>query len=523
MQTGRIILYTDEPEITSDNVIPILQEVIPEHRLNAARINYLINYDAGIQPLRREKKSRPDIDCHCVDNVANEITEFNLGFKWGNPITLVQRGTNKDRVISAAVSLLNDCYEAAKIKAKTQELGRYVEIASLGYTFVDVNMDWKEGDSFFTIDVLDPRTSFVVHSSYYTDRRPMLGVTFRRDKKGNTYFTCFSKDLRFEILNEQTIINGELKAKKETWKELQRSGEENPLHKIPIVEYIRSFDRMGCFERQISEMDNLNLLISDFTNDVDQNTQAIWHGNDIEFPKEIIEDEEGYKVEVERKPKTNEWILTYTSKDGKQPFINPLAVTYDYTGMLNNIVTRRALILQKCNVPQRNDNSGGSTGVAMSDATGWSAAEAAACKQQNITDSSKMEEVEVVLAAINISPFVPQNSPLRRLKYSDLQPNIKRQKTYEMTTKTNAIATLLSHGFYGEDVINAIPLFDDPNEVWQRSKDLIERYQESVFDKGSENEAEGGMEEKAPNAERIEQDLSDQIGNSPVIDKNQSK
>lgn len=43
---------------------------------------------------------------------------------------------------------------------------------------------------------------------------------------------------------------------------------------------------MGCFEQQISEMDNLNLLISDFTNDVEQNTQAVWHTNDVDFPVE---------------------------------------------------------------------------------------------------------------------------------------------------------------------------------------------------------------------------------------------
>ena len=67
-----------------------------------------------------------------------------------------------------------------------------------------------------------------------------------------------------------------------------------------------------------------------------------------------------------------------------------------------------------------------------------------------------------------------------------MQPNIKRQKTYEMTTKANTIATLLSHGIYGEDVFNAVPFFDDPNEVWQRSRNLIEKYQESIFDKSKD-------------------------------------
>ena len=326
--------------------------------------------------------------------------------------------------------------------------------------------------------------------------------------------------MRFEILDQSEILNGETVTSK--WGHKERSGEENPLGCIPIVEYIRSYDRTGVFERQISELDNINLMISDFSNDVDQNTQVIWHGNDVVFPTENVEDADGNMVEVAKKPVANEWVLTYTPDSGKSPTIKPLTVDYDYSGMLNNIVTRRSLVLQKCNVPQRNDNSGGSTGIAMSDATGWSSAENAAAKQQMIIDSCKMEEVKVVLAAIAISPDVETGNPLLNLKASDMQPNVKRQKTYEMTTKANEIETLLSHGIYVEDVLKAIAFFDDPNEVWQRSKDLIEKYQSSIFDKSTNNEAVGGSDEKSPNSDRTMQDLSDQIDNSPVIDKSRT-
>ena len=91
-----------------------------------------------------------------------------------------------------------------------------------------------------------------------------------------------------------------------------------------------------------------------------------------------------------------------------------------------------------------------------------------------------------------------------------------------MTTKANAMATLLSHGIYGEDVLNAIPFFDDPNEVWQRSKEIIEKYQASVFDKSTDNKAVGGADEQTPNADRIMSDLSDQVENSPIIDKSRT-
>ena len=58
----------------------------------------------------------------------------------------------------------------------------------------------------------------------------------------------------------------------------------NPLKKIAIVEYERSVDRTGCFERQISDCIELNTLVSDFANLTAQQTQEIWWGNDVDFP-----------------------------------------------------------------------------------------------------------------------------------------------------------------------------------------------------------------------------------------------
>lgn len=517
MQFGRKVLYTDEPTISYENIISVLQKVFPEHQANSARINYLLEYEAGKQPLMRKKKYRADINCECVDNVAHEIAKFHIGYKWGVPITIVQRGETKDGAKNeiSAISLLNEQYEMQQIRKKTQKLARFVEICGVGYTFVDINSDYEDGESFFNIEALDPRTTFVVRSNYYYDERVMIGVTYRTDDKGNTYFTCFTKDGRYEILNLAKIQNGKKVEQKESWEHYERSGEANPVGRIPIVEWIRSEDRMGCFERQISDMDNLNLLVSDFTNDVDQNTQTIWHTNDIDFPVETVEDGSGNKIERVRSPKTNDWLQTYTSQDGKTPFVKPLAVEYDYQGMLNNIITRRTTILQNADVPGRNDNSGGSTGVAMSDATGWSNAETVASAQQNIMEGCKMEEIKVVLAAIKNSSDVPADSPLLDLNARDCLPNIKRNKTYELASKTNAWATLVSHGMNGYHALKTVNLVEDVNEVWKDSKATVEMYQNSVF--GAQNDAEGGEGETKPNKDRMQADLSDQISNSPNL------
>lgn len=510
MQYGRKILYTDVPEITYENVIDVLRKAIGGHEQNASRIDYLLRYEAGEQPLLRVKKYRPDINIETNDNLANEITNFNIGFKWSQSINLVQRGEKDSGAEdeSFAISLLNEQYESESIRAKTQKLGRFVEIGAIGYTYVDVNNeiegDNENGDSYFKVEALDPRTTFVIRSSYYIDQRIMLAVTFRKDIQGNRFFTCFSKDRRFEIKNLMEVANGELVSKeKPEWNHAKRSGEENPLRMIPIVEWFISFDRLGCFERQIPEMNALNIAVSDFFNDIDQNTQAIFHANDIEFPK----DEQG----KEQHPKTNDWVVTQTTQDGKTPFINPIAISYDYSGMLANISYRRNMILQKCNIPTRNDNSGGSTGIAMDTATGWNAAETAASSQQNIMESCKMEEVKIALKAIKISPFVPQDSPLLKLKPSDIQPSIKRSKNYEMSVKTSSLANMLSHGIYGLHALKTINLFDDVSQVWTDSKELIEKYQNSLFDKSN-----GSNEEETP--QNTDGGTEAQISNSPLID-----
>ena len=510
VQYGRKEIFTDVMEITKENIITVLRQAMTDFQANQNDCEFLLNYEAGLQSKTREKTYRKDIDCWCVDNIANEITEFKLGFNWGNPITLVQRG-EKDSGTSEeaeAISLLNECYEAEQIKKKTQQLARFIEICGIGYTIVDINSDYEDGDSYFTVNVLDPRNAFVVKSSRYLDHRPMLGVTFRKDNAGNSYFTCFTKNERYEIVNLTKIINGQIE--KDKWSHDTRSGEENPLHRIPITEWIRSHDRMGCFERQIDDMNCLNLIESDICNATEEAVQSIWHCNDVEFPTEIIRNEDGTEREVVRRPQNNEWMQTFTTPDGKTPFVTPLSSNFNYEGNLNYAISKRALILQKCNVPQRNDNSGGSTGVAMSDATGWSAAESAACKEQSIIEGCKMEEVKCVLAAIKASTDIPQDNPMLKLKYTNIQPNIKRQKTYELTVKVNAICSLLSHGFLLDDAITMIPLAEDPNQVIERSGEGVRKYQESNVFKSEENQT--STEEKRPFA-----DYSDQEGNSPNI------
>ena len=51
---------------------------------------------------------------------------------------------------------------------------------------------------------------------------------------------------------------------------------------------------------------------------------------------------------------------------------------------------------------------------------------------------------------------------------------------------------------------------------------MVKAYQNSIIKNDTKNQAEGGEGEQSPNKDRTMQDLSDQISNSPVIDKSRT-
>ena len=134
---GRKRIYTDEIVIDENNILSVLNDALITHMENYNAIAYLLKYEKGYQPLKREKMVRPEIDVKVVDNVANEITEFKLGYNWGNPIIYVQHGNNDlsgndSNGDDNAVSMLSEMFREEGKASLDQELARYIEICGIG-------------------------------------------------------------------------------------------------------------------------------------------------------------------------------------------------------------------------------------------------------------------------------------------------------------------------------------------------------------------------------------------------------
>ena len=504
--TGRCRIYTDVAKITSENIFQVLEEAMTIHMKNVDNMVLLMRYEKGIQPLVRKKIIRKEVNIKVSDNLANQITEFKLGYVWGQPITYVQRG-NKDLKKSTekendfqddSISMLNELNDAEYAFSKDQELGRFVEITGVGYQFVDIKRNF-DGLCPFDLVTLNPLFTFCIYRNSALQEK-LAGVTFCRTKNGTVYYTVFTPDTRYEIKDMREITNG--KKPKNPWSFMKHSGEINPLKMIPIVEFNRATDRTGCFERQISDMNALNVEVSDFANAVAQTTQEVFFGVGFELPK----DDNG-KTQA---PVGGQWIIANNTGNGGTPLLKAISSTFDYSGVQENIVSKRNTILQRAYVPIQTDPGGGSTGSAMNMSSGWSAAENSACKEEQILRRGKAEIVKLELAAIKASTDTPYDSPLLKLKYSDVKPKFIRNKTYDRATKVNSMVAMINCGVNGRIAMEQVDLFPDVAQAWADSRDMIEKYQKSLIKKDGP--------QQQTQQKRTMSDLSDQTGNSPILD-----
>lgn len=486
---GRQKIYTDYSFVDKTNIFEVLQKALLTHRHNATQIRELLQYEKGHQPLQRKKTVRSDIDIQNIQNLAHYITDFKVGYNWGNPISYVKKNTAKSE---GNIQSINMMLEDEEFNTKNIELFRYVEIAGIGYTYTYLKKR-EEGDEtqpIFDYQVINPEFAFKVYCNDINET-PILDVMFTTHENGNQYFYCYTKDQYFYIKNEKQILNGQ--PTNDFLMDFgDRSGETNPLKMLPLVEWLRDNDRMGCFEREIPALDSLNILHSDFSNDVDQKVQAILHFNDIEIPK----DDKGEKVKL----KSNDIIATKTTAGGKTPFIKAVETSFDYSGTINKINEDTANICSRCFVPLKQSTGGGSTGTAMSLSSGWQEAEANANKQEIIIKKSLMQVMRIILKICTLRNY---DKEIGELDIRDIEPHILRNKTYDLTVKTNAYATLVSHGISLKDSLTITDLSGDIAQVIENSQDLVDKYQEREF----------GKEEETENKE-----VMAQVSNSPIVD-----
>ena len=149
-------------------------------------------------------------------------------------------------------------------------------------------------------------------------------------------------------------------------------------------------------------------------------------------------------------------------------------------------------------------------------------------KQEATIRSGYRLRNQLALIAIHKSPDVPQDSPLQKLKNADIDIRPVRQRSFDMATKINSMATMIQNMVHPRIAMEAVDFFPNLAEAIEDSLPNMLEYQKNLLESKkssgvSQNQPKDPKDAIAnqnvnPDVKRNQQDSSDQTGNSPLKD-----
>lgn len=443
---GRQVILSDVAEVNADNVIQVLSAALPIHARNRMDCEYLYKYYLGDQPiLLREKTVRPEIKNLVVENRANQIVNFKVGYCFGEPIQYVTTDASDD--VTQAIARLNSYVASEDKETKDNQLAMLNHICGTSYRLIlpDEMFDVDEDEAPFEIETLDPRDTFVIYQNR-PGRKPLMGVIHIQvadtDVAGSyvDMYCCYTRNEYFEIL-------GSVEVAKVVRHELHYLGD------VPIVEYPLNHDRMGCFEVVVPMLDAINKTASDRQDGLEQFVQALLVFYNVEFDGDQY-DEMRAKGAVMLKDTDPQF------KARAEFLIN----TLDQSNTQTLVDHQYQAVLEIVGMPNRNGGSSTSdTGTATIVRDGWSDAESRAKNTEAMFKASEKRMLKMMLR-------ICRNLGDVDLKLGDIKIQFTRRNYENITSKATVLTSMLgSDKIHPKLAFEHCGMFVDPERAYLES------------------------------------------------------
>lgn len=449
---GRRQIFTNETEITRDNVLKVLAEAIPVHMRNRQEEKYLEWYVRGRQPIRnRVKNVNAEINNKLVVNIANQIITFKTADFAGRPIQYVSRGNKKS--VPNKIEKLNSMMISEGKQSKDIQLAYQMFTCGVGYRLVfhDSGREKAEflDEAPFEINIPDSRNTFVVRLNDVT-KRVMMGVTFVfKDglEKGGIEYTVYTDNVTYTI-----------EGSTETAFAIVREVRHN-FGMVPMVEYPCDPLYMSPIEVVHDLLNAISLTQSNRLDGVEQFIQAIMVFEGVNITREQF-------LEL----KDLGALKLPPSTDGHSSRVYYLNEQLDQSQTQTLVDDMYQTVLQIVGMPsQGNANtSDSSNNGAMIMKNGWWHAEARALETEGMWKSAETDFLKIVLK------ICQQTNTLSGLSISDVEPKFHRKFYEDLLTRTQSFSTLRSAQMPAIQAFKFSHLSDDP----ESDAILFDKYQE---------------------------------------------
>lgn len=468
---GRDLLTVGYPEITSANILDVIDSIDTVFNNNRTQATFLKDYYKGTQEIiNRTKAVRPEINNRLVENRAKAIVDFYLGYQCGDGIFYTSRALDEqrngqatgiseevDENVTAAIARMNSINKQVGKNLADAEHLLDVLITGRGFRFAQASGDSEEDSDYpYEVFALDATASDMIYSSGAVPR-PLAYVYFSEvlDAEGEkveryTFYTA-TETIVLDDLN----INSEL------------SGT-HTLGVIPVVETRLNRDRIGIFESVLPLLEAINVVQSDRLNGLEQFIQAIMVLENLDLDESQVAALRDSGTIKFRSTSERNSSIKYLTNDLNQAGAQTLK--NDLLAAVNELTA----------MPSRDPIGGGTgdTGAAVELRDGWASAEARAKSFDPFIYSSERKLVKLLSICYNIGEGKGEE-----LSPTSIEVKYNRSPRVDRYTSVQALAEEIRIGIDPAIAIKGSNIYDDPQMVADASHEAIVRIRDIVLDK----------------------------------------
>ena len=447
---GREVLLHDEVVLTDENIVEILDKMMSRHSKNRGEIQYLWDYYKGKQPiLSRKKKVRPEICNRIVENRANEIVSFKVGYLCGEPIQYIGRSGSES--ISKAISELNEMMFSENKATQDKKVVEWQAVCGTAYRLVLPDTRGGEDDAPFEIYTLDPRDTFVVYSNE-VGSKPLFAVKYCTTENNDYIYSVYTEHHFWKIKNKDIVESAN-----------------HALGIIPIIEYPANTARLGAFEIVLDLLDEINNIASNRMDGIEQFVQAFVKFINCEITKEEylefielgaikVKSSEGLPADVDMVSNELNQSQTQITKDDAHSAI------IEITGM-----------------PNRNGGSSTSdTGQAVVLRDGWTLAESRAKDSELMFKEAEQNTLKLILRIIRDTQGL--SDELYALRLKDIALQFTRRNYENIQSKAQVLTQMLAQNKIHPRLAFAhCGMFTDPEDAYRVSEQYSKEQAEEII------------------------------------------